>query len=679
MFSAWLYPGGDLLVDGVARLTSADEIGLPWQLMAQVAVWVMLVSYFALPEGLFGASLGKAICGLRVIDATGSSFGIRRATVRALIYNFAPGVVAIVTWTVIGIRLGGRGEGELGFDQLTAGETIVGFCASLSVLLLLPALFATARRSNGYAAAHDLLTDSRVVRRRQPRKRGRPDLGLVSESIPDTRDAAMIGVYHLIRAIDESPETPMWLAYDTRLLRRVWIRECSTDNFDPHDPKITIGRPGRLRWIGSWAEEDRRYVVYEALTGKPFLEACEAPQPWASVRCWLHDLATELAAADEDGTLPEKLSLDRVWITGSGRLKLIDFPPPGVEPLEGEATPSELLLALVARALHWQPRLEARNPEGAFLQVQTLDALRHMGDQSIGEVAETLADLEPSKNRVSRTTRLAMLLLLLPQFFLGFSLTYPAIEAASNAARRNSLFNELAPLRDNLAALVEVEGRSAREEIGSKGDPSPADWEAFIAFYYYPVVNDDIVWGSEKALAWIPQEHRDIAERAVGQGYASYPGWREAVAKVERVAPSRPRPKDPHSWKPRRMVEMNAVIIVAWLLFIALPCGVAALLNRRGPVVRVFGVDYVTEAGTKAHRLRLVLRHSVLPFAFVAALCLGQYLFSLVNAPYYEGNTVNQVAILGGLAVALVATTVSSVRKSRGLIDSIADVYPVPH
>src|ERR1019366_1427040 len=52
------------------------------------------------------------------------------------------------------------------------------------------------------------------------------------------------------------------------------------------------------------------------------------PQPWREVRYWLHDLATEISAAEKDGTLPE-LALDRAWITGEGRAKLLDFPAPG--------------------------------------------------------------------------------------------------------------------------------------------------------------------------------------------------------------------------------------------------------------------------------------------------------------------------------------------------------------
>ena len=53
-----------------------------------------------------------------------------------------------------------------------------------------------------------------------------------------------------------------------------------------------------------------------------------SPQPWREVRYWLHDLATEISAAEKDGTLPE-LALDRIWITGEGRAKLLDFPAPG--------------------------------------------------------------------------------------------------------------------------------------------------------------------------------------------------------------------------------------------------------------------------------------------------------------------------------------------------------------
>jgi hypothetical protein len=55
----------------------------------------------------------------------------------------------------------------------------------------------------------------------------------------------------------------------------------------------------------------------------------DAPQPWKSVRFWLLDLAEELDAARLDGSSPDTLGLDRVWITADGRARLLDFPAPG--------------------------------------------------------------------------------------------------------------------------------------------------------------------------------------------------------------------------------------------------------------------------------------------------------------------------------------------------------------
>jgi hypothetical protein len=46
------------------------------------------------------------------------------------------------------------------------------------------------------------------------------------------------------------------------------------------------------------------------------------------MRCWLHDLASELRAGSVDGTLPAEAGLDHVWITAQGRAVLIDRPWP---------------------------------------------------------------------------------------------------------------------------------------------------------------------------------------------------------------------------------------------------------------------------------------------------------------------------------------------------------------
>ena len=50
--------------------------------------------------------------------------------------------------------------------------------------------------------------------------------------------------------------------------------------------------------------------------------------PWANLRHWLCDLASELWQAATDQTLPDQLSLDHVWITAQGQAVLLDQPWP---------------------------------------------------------------------------------------------------------------------------------------------------------------------------------------------------------------------------------------------------------------------------------------------------------------------------------------------------------------
>jgi eukaryotic-like serine/threonine-protein kinase len=100
-------------------------------------------------------------------------------------------------------------------------------------------------------------------------------------------------------------------------------------------PAVTIlrrdlSRAGRLRWLcGERASEDC-WDAYEAVEGKPLLAFSGEPQPWCTVRHWLHDLAEELNAALNDKSAPD-LGLDRVWISADGRAKLLEWPAPGLD------------------------------------------------------------------------------------------------------------------------------------------------------------------------------------------------------------------------------------------------------------------------------------------------------------------------------------------------------------
>src|SRR6185503_7372083 len=55
--------------------------------------------YYSVLEGLWGATVGKALCGLRVVGKDNSPPGFRRALPRALIYVILP---MIPYWVIYG-------------------------------------------------------------------------------------------------------------------------------------------------------------------------------------------------------------------------------------------------------------------------------------------------------------------------------------------------------------------------------------------------------------------------------------------------------------------------------------------------------------------------------------------------------------------------------------------------
>ena len=58
-----------------------------------VVATLLAVSYFAITEGVWGASLGKALCGFRVVTESGAPPRFARALLRALVF-FLPAWLA---------------------------------------------------------------------------------------------------------------------------------------------------------------------------------------------------------------------------------------------------------------------------------------------------------------------------------------------------------------------------------------------------------------------------------------------------------------------------------------------------------------------------------------------------------------------------------------------------------
>lgn len=86
---------------------------------AALVVPAFWFGWFVVPEGLWGATLGKRILGLTVVKTSGSSLGVTSALGRRLCdlvdFSFTFGIVAIVSYrnSALGQRLGDKGVGAV--------------------------------------------------------------------------------------------------------------------------------------------------------------------------------------------------------------------------------------------------------------------------------------------------------------------------------------------------------------------------------------------------------------------------------------------------------------------------------------------------------------------------------------------------------------------------------------
>jgi len=377
-------------------------------LLVNASAIILIVLYYTLCEGLWGASLGKRICRLQVIGPNRNLPGVPRALVRAVIWGVLPN---LPVWLSVGFAYLSHESGN--------GARLAPFMPYLTSIIIV-LLFSTARRRNGFAAVQDLLSRTHVIRRSA--HTARPSLQ-VAEDSPATSDAAsQIGPYHVLETLSKSDAEEILLGFDTRLLRKVWLRKLPT-GATPVAPSLrNLARVGRLRWLNGKRSTDECWDAYEAVQGKPLPDLIRGRQPWNRVRFWLLDLAEEIHESLKDQSLPGTLELDRVWITADGRAKLLDFPAPGSDASQartqaqasgGGSNPQQFLNQIAVAALEGRPvaAAEAQTASVAVpLPLHARDLLREM---QAGAAPSVLAErLKPLLNNlafVSRARRFALM------------------------------------------------------------------------------------------------------------------------------------------------------------------------------------------------------------------------------------------------------------------------------
>jgi len=635
------------------------------KLLACMIAWFCVTTlYYALLEGLWGAGAGKLFCGLRVVGPDRNPPGVLRAGVRVLVYLVPP---MLPYWLGFGMNT----KAYLSSPQWV--QLVVGF----SVYVIMALLFATARRRNGFAAVQDLVSGTRVISRAAVT--ARPGLS-VSEAPPPNLDSApTVGPYHVLQPLAEAAGVKWGLAYDLKLLRKVWLREVPPETPPVPPPLRNLGRVGRLRWLTGKRSPEENWDAFEAPTGQPFLELVRSPQPWGEVRYWLHDLAGEISAAQKDGTLPE-LGLDRVWITVEGRAKLLDFSAPGLPFAASSQVPNATaaappIVSLTASTLQ---------PFNAFLNAVAATALSGSpgaGAQAAAEVGMPLplyaraflrslsqmagadavaAALRPLLNRVAAVSRARRAALVLG------CIAFPVLAGMAGSlglGYMRQLTQKNPGLMDvNILCWTRTSGRF----WGGKNAQLPADREfaIYIASHYRGVITNATVWSSPWALGMVKGESRKFAEQSV----ADYPApttneVAEADAAVGKYVPK----EQPFTATPSSGMWAMAVAVTL-ALYVAFPALVAALLFRGGLVLLLAGVTYVKRNGQRASRLRLFWRAVVtwgLAFT-VLALTLAGLQAHWTWQPWLA------LALFGLVAAVSVAL------PERGIQDRLAGTWPVP-
>ena len=629
-----------------------------WYILLLAAVPVM---YFAVSESVWGATIGKWVCGLRVVGADKEPPGVARALLRAAAYALSfqlPGLVLALTLPP---------EEVFGFGATPLRSFVGGF----SPYVLLALLFSTARRKNGFAGIHDLVTATRVVTRSKTPHR---PASLVSEVERHPSTGRRVGPYELLDGPILS-DAELAIGYDDRLKRRVWIRLARAGLAAVPPSRRDLGRFTRLRWLAGKRTAEESWDVFEAPEGRPLLNLLTRPIEWQAVRHWLHDLAAELHAGLQDQSLPE-LGLDRVWITPDGGARLLDWPAPGLDnagqsasvPYAPDLDSAQRFLHRVARtSLEGHPI--ADEPDGGVDQValplSAVTLLRRLQEgtfQTSEVVLTSIASMVRGPALVSRWRRASHLMVCgaFPMFMglstlLGAFVLVPMFESGD--------VSDFAAVSSRLTFLD-------REDGGGPG------------------LSSEQVREREALEIYIASRFGGLLAESSNLSVMELAMIAPNQALLERVVATHPSPSPEEVSDATRTVErfleqaranganVPQMVLFVWIIFwipVAVVSLLSAAVSRGGLALRLLGIAIVTAAGAEASRLRAFCRALLAWAPMVLALSLVSWAPDvLLSAPWPNAFYASAMGLLF-----LFGAIWTVINPGRGLQDRVAGTYLV--
>jgi len=610
--------------------------------------------YFGVPESQWGASLGKFICRIRVVNQDGSRVGLVRACSRVFLLD-------LLTMGPTVVYLFIDPAGAMGVKaQPTALDIMVNY-AFLPMLIL---AFARARLANGYAGFHDLATGTRVITNQALQERAR--VAAVREAWPELQDAPRLGPYHALASFADARVGDVIPAFDLMLRRKVWIRKGAADSEMLPADERRRSRAGRIRWINGSRRGGQAWDAYESLSGQPLANMLREPQSWATIRYWLLDLMHEFDVSGADDSLPDKIGLEHIWITGDGHAKLLDFSAPGVEAASLEAAG----IPAVDRA---------QFDSGVFLQKLTRAALNggtppplHASEIirnfTTGRPADLLRELKGATERnavVSRLRRLGLVafclalpLLMVPMMIIG-------IHAYGEWARENP---DIHPLRRSLDRISWLEKNATNRWQSNQ----LAAMETYISGHFRPTITNSETWNTRYVHSILDTERIALAEELASRPAPSpeeFEQSRQTIAKyLERMHAA--VEKHQHELTGDLPGKALTFSLTVFTLFVVVPGLLAALAFRGGMLMHFLGLAFVTRDGRPAARWQVFLRNLI---TWCPAYSVGIYIFVGKSGPL-ENNPV----VWMGVGLYALLALLNLITPSRSLQDRIAGTWIVP-
>jgi hypothetical protein len=619
----------------ITRITAAaNGITVRGVMWFGISFYLIPILIFVIPEWLWGATLGKAMLGLRVVGLKRKSPGVFRALLRSVI-------------VIAAFALGGLVQGI--FVRVTGNPQSprmwFAIFAPYQCMLL---LFVTARRRNGYAALQDLISGTRVIVKPDWQRRSATAAPPAPE--PATEGTPRVGPYHVLAELGGPESCEFFVGYDARLFRKVWIRQLPPDAAEVSPAQRMLTRQGRLRWLAGQRAPGENWDAYEAPTGQPLTALLHQRQSWKHVRYWLADLAAEVEAAARDQTLPATLGLDRIWITDDGRAKLLDFPAPAAAAsLDGERNSNiaihvpethlpftdrdaQLFLKLLAisalegrpaagvRLIDYTPRipmpLHARSLVTRIGAFPGIDALT----VELGKTRNLPAEISTARRLVLLAGCVLPALMVI---VLGAITLWTGMRAMGKGSSEFRQFVELKMCLEKLPSLRKERHTDGLDEA----------MEVYIAGRFKDLVTNPTAWNNNMYIAILTMEQRRLAESIV-TSRATVPEkeFNEASKRVKPLGvdfggvSKRVNGIDVSEIESMNEIVPRAAMMgtMMWAIYTGVPALIAAALFRGGLLLHGLGLVVVTRDGTPARRWRVVCRGMIvwLPAILASTLLL---------------------------------------------------------